>query len=144
MYKVIALTLAILSFNAFGVGEPNPCPSKVEGTEFGFKMDEDSYSITSEFDGDLYYISISLPTKYHARKLDAINLHKNIDGKVVLATGIAKAASNGFTKASFMVAPSELPSSSINAVYFSYYECRGKLVWDSMRGYDLPLNITRP
>ncbi|WNZ56016.1 hypothetical protein QT397_24770 [Microbulbifer sp. MKSA007] len=143
MNKVLLVILSFLSVSCFAVEEPNPCPSRVEGTEHGYKMDVDVYSIKSEFDGELYYVSISLPQKYNSRDLSSINLYKKEQGKVKLASGLALEKERGFSKAYFYAAPSEIETLSISAVYFSYYECQGKLVWDTMRGYDLPINITR-
>lgn len=136
--------ISFISFSCFAVEEPNPCPSRVEGTKHGYKMEQDAYTIKSEFDGELYTISISLPQKYHSRELSSINLHKKEQGKIKLASGLALESEREFTKAYFYAAPSEIEALSLNAVYFSYYECQGKLVWDTMRGYDLPINITKP
>ncbi|WP_370979081.1 hypothetical protein [Agaribacterium sp. ZY112] len=105
----------------------------------GLSMPAENYNITSESDGEVHYLKVSVPSSYEGLPISQINLKRMASGKPVLAAGLAlDIIGNAATTKSILVWPSEIEFIGFNVVYATYQKCQeGYSNLKESRAYDL-------
>jgi hypothetical protein len=129
MNRITLTILALLLSSLTMADAPPRCNDREisgSGEEFlaGLSMPTEQYTITTESDGEVFYIQVKVPFIYEGLELQQINLKRVISGKPVLAAGLAyEVSGKSATSISILVWPSELNSVGFNVTYAKSISC---------------------
>lgn len=145
MNRVIYIILAsILSSPGLATDMPQRCNGKEisdKGGEFetGLSMPASEYEVFTEFDGEVYYVHVSVPSSYKGLMLSRINLERAVSGSPVLAAGLSyKVGGNKAVSSTVLVWPSEIEAIGFNVTYANDISCsEGYSYTEKLSGYDL-------
>lgn len=139
--------LTILAFLSSGVSYATDIPPRCNGKEIseapefltGLSIPENLYEITTETDGEIFYITVEAPSEYKGNPINQINLKRMVSGKPVLAAGLAYIVTEGTAISTTVLAwPSEIESIGFNLHYAVYQQCsEGHSYLKGSSAYDL-------